>query len=97
MPEFLYKNQRLGRNPPNIQIVAFLGPPELCPGRALASYVSLSSISGGSLFVNSKTNLPLPKSTCKILCDVIQEACPNCVSRAHEIKKFAISLVWSRL
>ena len=98
MPGFLYKNQRLGRNPPNIQIVPFLGgPPELCPVRALASYVSLSSNSRGPLFLNSKTNLPLHKSTVsKILCDVIEEACPNCLPRAHEIRKFATSIAWSR-
>ena len=48
MPGFLYKYQRLGRNSLNIQIGQFLGgPPELCPVRALAFYVSLSSISRG--------------------------------------------------
>ena len=98
MPGFLYKNQRLGRTPPNIEIVPLSdGPRALCPVENLASYLSLSGPCRGPLFLNSQTKVPLHKSTIsKILCEVIEEASPNCMPRAHEVRKFATSLAWTR-
>ena len=61
MPGFLYKNQRLGRASPNVEIVLiFGGPPALCPVCSLA-FLSFSKESRGPLFLNLKSGKPLHK------------------------------------
>ena len=81
-----------------MEIVPLLGgTPALCPVRSLACYLSFSEESRGPLFLNSKTGKPLHKcSISKILCDLIEEASPNCLPRAHEVRKYATSLAWTR-
>ena len=97
-PGFLYKNQRLGRVPPNIVIKPLQnGPIELCPVQSLEVYIRRSNGSPGILFRNSKTNVPLqPQTISLILCKVIDEADPNCLPKAHDVRKAATSLAWTR-
>ena len=97
-PGFLYKNQLLGRSPPDIVINPLVGcPQELCPVKALASYLSMSPDSRGSLFRNSSTERPLlPASIAKLICSIIGETNPNCLPRSHDVRKMATSLAWTR-
>jgi hypothetical protein len=54
-PGFLFKNQRLGRTPPNIFIKALVtGPENLCPVRSLKEYMRLEPGNEGPLFRNSR-------------------------------------------
>ena len=98
MPGFFYKNQRLGRTPPNREIFPLSdGHQALCPVKTHASYLSLSGPCRGPLFLNSQTKVPLHKSSISmILCEVIEEAFPNWMPRAQEVRKFATSLAWKR-
>ena len=95
LPGFLYKNQRLGKSPPKLQIFPLInGPSTLCPVRTLAEYLCVSGFGGGALFRNTKSGNSLhPTTVSKILCEVIEEASPSSFPRAHEVRT---SLAWTR-
>ena len=97
-PGFLFKNQRHGRTPPNIRIVPLAANSTvLCPVKNLFSYLSLSRITKGPLFRNSKSGKPLLKSSVsKLLCEVIEEADPGKFPKAHDLRRVATSLAWTR-
>ena len=73
LPGFLFKNQRLNRSLPNIEIAQLeTGPIELCPVHNLATYLKGSPPSRGKLFVNSRTNKPLHSSSIlNLFCELI--------------------------
>ena len=98
MPGFLFKNQRLNRSPPNIEIVPLeTGPIELCPVNNLATYLKGSPPTRGKLFVNSRTNKPLHSSSIsKLLCELINEADPGLIPQAHDVRRIATSIAWTR-
>ena len=97
-PGFLFKNQRHGRTPPNIRIVPLAANSTvLCPVKNLFSYLSLSRITKGPLFRNSNSGKPLLKSSVsKLLCEVIEEADPGKFPKAHDLRRVATSLAWTR-
>ena len=97
-PGFLFKNQRLGRNPPNIVVASLTdGNNQWCPVKTLETYLRRSGRSRGPLFCNSKTNNPLKASTIShLLCSLINEADPGCFPKAHDVRKAATSLAWTR-
>ena len=98
MPGFLFKNQRLGRSPPPITIAPFLdGSPSICPVRNLISYLGLSTPKDGALFCNSRTDKALHKSSVsKLLCEIINEADPNHLPKAHDVRRMSVSIAWTR-
>ena len=98
-PGFLYKNQRLNRTPPDIQVIPLLeGPDSICPVNNLVSYLELSSPpSRGPLFLNSKTGRPLHAgSVSKLICELIEEADPGCFPQAHDVRRSITSIAWAR-
>ena len=97
-PGFLYKNQRAGRCPPNIKIKSFMGGAKsICPVSTLKAYVTRSKGKRGPLFRNSSNGNQLrPCTISKILCSVIEEAQPGCVPKAHDVRKAATSIAWTR-
>ena len=97
-PGFLYKNQRLGRCPPNVSVVPLLeGPTSICPVLALENYLRLSSHPRGQLFCHTRTNSPLKASSIsRLLCGIIEEAQPGCFPKGHDLRKVATSLAWVR-
>ena len=93
----MYKNQRQGRCPPNIEIIPLNGNESLCPVRNLAAYIELSCVEEGRLFLNSKSKRPLHKSTLsKVLCDLIEEADPNSMPQTHDTRRVSTSMAWAR-
>ena len=98
-PGFLYKNQKANRAPPNIEVVPLTeGPPSLCPVKNLALYLKLTSkVATGPLFLNSKTDAPIHKSTVsRLICAVIDEADPGKFPRVHDTRRVGTSIAWSR-
>ena len=74
------------------------GPLSLCPVKNLAIYLRLTSkVSRGPLFLNSKTDLPIHKSTVsRLICSVIDEADPGKFPRVHDTRRVGTSIAWSR-
>jgi integrase len=97
-PGFLFKNQRLGRTPPNIMIKALdTGPASLCPVRSLREYLSTEPGSEGPLFRNSRTKGILrPASISRLLCELIKEGDPHSFPMGHDLRRQAVSLAWTR-
>ena len=97
-PGFLYKNQRLGRTPPNIIIMPLKkGPKSICPVATLKAYIFRTKASRGHIFRNSETNNPLrPQTVSSLLCSLIEEANPGSVPKGHDTRKQAASLAWTR-
>lgn len=97
-PGFLFKNQRRGRAPPNVVITSLRGSPRsLCPVWALGRYLRGSTRPGGSLFLHSQRQTPLrPPTVSATLCSVIEEADPGRLPRAHDVRRMAASLAWTR-
>ena len=98
-PGFLYKNQRANRSPPNIEVFPLSsGSPTLCPVKNLALYLRLtSSVDRGPLFINSRTNSPIHKSTVsRLICQVIEEADPGKFPKAHDTRRVDTSIAWTR-
>ena len=97
-PGFLYKNQRAGRSPPNIIVKGLSGGPrEWCPLLALKMYIHKCGVYSGPLFRNSRSMCPLrPQTISRLLCGVIEEAVPDCIPKAHDVRKAAASLAWTR-
>lgn len=98
-PGFLYKNQRLGRTPPPIEVHPLVsGPRALCPVRTLKKYLSLTGeVTSGPLFLNSRTNSPVLSSTVsKWICEVIEQADPGKFPRGHDTRRTSTSLAFAR-
>ena len=101
-PGFLYKNQRLDHTPPQITIPALFDNNNkshpLCPVMTLKKWLdSTSNFNGTSLFFDPKSNkkLATPRIS-SILCNLISAADPGKFPRAHDIRKVASSLAWTR-
>ena len=98
-PGFLYKNQRLSRSPPDIQVIPLLEEgSSICPVNNLVDYLELTSPPNrGPLFLNSKTGRPLhPGSVSKLICELIEEADPGCFPQAHDVRRCITSIAWAR-
>ena len=96
-PGFLYKNQRVGRSPPDIIIKSLPENRSLCPVTALNLYIGRDRRSSGPLFVNSKSKRPIKApSVSSIICNLIEEADPGQMPKAHDLRKKAASLAWAR-
>lgn len=96
---FLFKNQTLTRSPPNIIFPTLPEDPSLCPVQALKSYISLTSCKDhkGRVFLNPSSSSPLkPNNISFWLCKAIKALVPNALARAHDLRKFAHSLAWTR-
>ena len=95
-PGFLFKNQRQGRNPPNIIIRKFQEDEKICPVTWLKKYQRLTN-NKVKLFTNTRTKRPLTAgSIASCLCSLIDEADPGKFPRGHDLRKFSTSLAWVR-
>jgi hypothetical protein len=91
-PGFLFKNQRLGRAPPNISFPSLESDPALCPVQSLSKYIRDTETPSGQLFLNSKTARPLhPSTLSRILAELIEEADPGHLPRGHDVRILASS------
>jgi hypothetical protein len=96
-PGFLYKNQRLGKSPPNICVGPLEDNSTLCPVTILKRYLQVTQLKTGPLFLNSKTSRPLhPSTLSRLLGEVINEADPGKFPRGHDVRKVASSIAWTR-
>ena len=96
-PGFIYKNQRVGRCPPNMVIKSLPEDPMVCPVVALREYLVWRGESEGPLFINTKTRAKLTSgSISHILTRLINEADPGKIAKGHDVRKVASSLAWSR-
>ena len=98
-PGFLCKNQKANRSPPNIEVVPLSsGPASLCPVKNLALYLRLTdNVDRGPLFINSKTDSPIHKSTVsRLICQVIEEADPGKFPKVHDTRRVGTSIAWTR-
>ena len=96
-PGFLYKNQRAGRCPPDIEFASLPDNPALCPVRWLRRYLDLYPGTEGRLFVNSKSGSSLlPGTIAHLICKLIDQADPGKFPKAHDCRKLAASLAWTR-
>ena len=94
---FRFKNQRPGRTPPDIEIKRLDEDPELCPVRSVLALKERLGLSSGRLFVNTKTKRALNSSSLSyLICQLIEEADPGNLPRAHDVRKAAASLAWVR-
>ena len=98
LPGFLYKNQRLNRTPPNIEVLPLRSEPRaICPVGNLIEFLKSSPIERGALFVNSKSNAPLhPSSFSRLLSELINEADPGTFPQAHDFLRVVTSIAWTR-
>ena len=95
-PGFIYKNQRLGRSPPNI-IILKCPVKVLCPVESIKEYLNTSSNQSGTLFKNTRSGADLKASAISfILVKLIKEAMPLAFPHSHDIRKVASSLAWVR-
>ena len=96
-PGFLFKNQRLGRAPPNITFPPLTRNLQICPVSTLRDYLQSSPASSGPLFLNTRTGRPIHSSSIsRILCEVIEEADPGKLPKGHDLRRVSASLAWSR-
>ena len=96
-PGFMFKNQKMNRSPPNIRIAALESSPTICPVQAIKAWVQRMKWKDGSLFVNTKSRKPLKSCTVsKLICDLIEEADPGRLPKAHDVWKKSASLAWTR-
>ena len=98
LPGFLYKNQRLNRTPPNIEVHPLLSEPlAICPVVNLIRFLKVSPLNRGALFVNTKSNASLhPSSIARLLCELINEADPGTFPQAHDVRRVVTSIAWTR-
>ena len=99
-PNFLFKNQRALRTPPNITIKGFAEvDPELCPLRALRIYLERTRelAEGDALFIHptSGRNLQRPSLSLRLTA-FISEVIPGSFPKMHDLRKQAASLAWTR-
>ena len=96
-PGFIYKNQRLGRCPPNIIIPRLISNEALCPVMAIRRLLEIDDDVEGALFKNTSTGARLSSaSISQILAKVIHEADPTSIGKGHDVRKIAASLAWTR-
>ena len=97
-PGFLFKNQRIDRVPPNILIKPLInGDPELCPVRTLSIYLERTSTQESALFLHPSMGRPLQRPSLALrLVQLIEKADPGLFPRAHDLRKKATSLAWTR-
>ena len=98
LPSFLYKNQSASRSPPPIVIPAFLEDPTLCPMAAIQRLLSAPNpASHPNLFLNPVSHSPLNAASLRFwLCKAINWLLPDCIPRAHDVRKNAFSMAWVR-
>jgi len=101
-PNFRFKNQNNFVAPPNVSVKALPGVSSmaraLCPVRTLRDYLAATSPSKHpDLLINSKTGNPLTTQAVSLtICHLISQADPGSIPRAHDTRKIAISLAWTR-
>lgn len=99
-PGFLFKNQRLKRAPPNLELTAlveegFSHP--LCPVRAVRHALAVAPDTESTALFTSEAGRPLSKASIAMrLTLLIERANPGAVPRAHDVRKMAASLAWVR-
>ena len=98
---FLYKNQRLNRCPPNIIIKALRGGEDiisLWPVKHILSYIrrTKDKREGTALFCTQEQVQILKRPISLRICKTIEEACPGSIPRGHDVRKMAASLAWVR-
>jgi len=102
-PGFLYKNERMGRTPPDI-IVKSLNEGNmnsshpLCPVNSLRTYLERTkNYHSESLFVDCKSKKALPAPRISFfLCKLINLADPGTFPKGHDVRKMSSSLAWTR-
>lgn len=101
-PDFLYKNQRLGRTPPNIYFPSLLPTGEyhaLCPVYTLRAYINkTSNTEHSAVFLSPlRGNRPLQSQYISLwICRLIEMADPDKLPRGHDLRKWASSIAWTR-
>ena len=99
-PGFLYKNQRMGRSPPDIIIRPLIcEPSSLCPVDSIRTYISRTTPEEGTfaLFLHPSTARPLQRPSLSFrIASLIQEAIPGSLPKFHDIRKKAASIAWIR-
>lgn len=99
-PGFLFKNQRSRRPPPTMEIKplteeGFSHP--LCPSRALRQVLGLGTREIASAVFTAPSGKGMTRGIISSrLCHVINEACPGTFPRAHDVRKVAASIAWTR-
>lgn len=98
---FLYKNQRPGHTPPNIQIRALMDGDRhhrLCPVINLRRWLLATRTENcQALFSNARTHRALlPSTLSKHICHLINVADPGRIPHGHDVRKVAASLAWTR-
>ena len=97
---FLYKNQSARRTPPPISLPKLESHPHpLCPVFALKTYLDRTKDleHKAQVFLSPVTNVPLKAGRLAYwLCKGIKQADPNSFVRAHDVRKQAFSLAWTR-
>ena len=97
---FLYKNQRAATKPPDVCIPRLWRgqlPHPLCPVSSVQRFIDGSASTEGALFVNSKTGNRLkPSSISHLICKLIREVHPHILPKAHDVRKVASSIAWTR-
>ena len=95
---FKFKNERVNRAPPEIEVRPLPGDNhEICPVATLKTFVNRLGLESGKLLVNTRTGTPLrPASLSLLIVNAINEADPGCFPRAHDVRKTAASLAWMR-
>ena len=100
-PNFLFKNQRMNRAPPNIVIRALNSNGSehpLCPMNFLKKYLTRTNFPNASqALFHSLRGSPLKASDVSLqLCRLIEAACPGSVPKGHDVRKVGASLAWCR-
>lgn len=96
---FLYKNQALDRTPPPITFPCIGPHHQLCPGSTLTEYIRRTETlaKGDHLFVHPNTGCALTSGRLSYwLSKAIQTLDPNGQGSAHDFRKFAFSLAFTR-
>ena len=97
---FLYKNQRSFSKPPDVVIQRLRrGQQEhpLCPVASVQRLLNRTPSTDGALFVHTTTGNRLkPSSLSHLLCKLISEVHPQVLPKAHDIRKVATSVAWTR-
>lgn len=100
-PGFLFKNQRLKRAPPNLELTALVDEEglshALCPLRALTHVINLPTTQESTAVFAFLSGRPLSRaSIASRLARVIKEANPDKIAKAHDLRKVAGSIAWTR-
>ena len=96
---FLFKKQTATRNPPNISFPTLPEDKSLCPVLTLKQYIhrTRNLPHRGSVFLNFGSGLSLTADTLAYwMCKAIRLLVHCSNVRAHDVRKFSFSLVWTR-